>query len=126
MGSGHFDTVEGGQKEAEPQRETVEPSSTNTTATRPAVAQNRPPSGAPAPAASRGSWYVQVFAGGDRSSADSLVGKLRDAGFAARWFIEESQYKVRVGGYATRGEADAMKTRLQGQGHEDAWLTQIR
>ena len=130
VGSGHFDTVDGGEKEAEPQRQTVAPASTTPppTTTQAAV----PPTSSPdrsAPA-SGGSWYVQVSASRDRSSAEKLVGALGDAGFPVRLFTEpqgqSTVYKVRVGGYATRGEADAVKTRLDGRGYEGAWITQIR
>ncbi len=121
VGEGHFDTLEGGEKQAEPERQTVDPAST------PPASK---PSSTPSAPASGGSWYVQVFAGLDRSSAETLVGTLGDAGFPVRLFTDNqgqsTVYKVRVGGFATRGEADAVKVRLKDQGRKDAWVTQIR
>jgi cell division septation protein DedD len=125
---GHFDTIDGEQKEAESQRETVPPpaprESPPATAT---VTKTAPESESKAAAASTGgSFYVQVLASRQRSSAESLIQKLSDAGFPARIRTEGGVHRVQVGGYASRDEVDAVRDRLREAGYGDAWVTESR
>jgi len=117
--AGYFDRIEGGEQQAEPQREARQPASTP-----------GPAGGAPAAAAAperAGDYFVQVFAGRDESSAAALVQRLRAAGHPVRLHSERegdgSLYKVQVGGYATMDEARAAAKRLQDQGYPGAWVT---
>jgi len=119
-----FDTVEGQEKQAEPEREV-----------RRRVSDDAPP---PAPAtrvepaagqAGGGKFYVQVFAGRDLQAAEGLIAKLKSQGHPGRLFREaEGQgalYKVRVGGYATRDDARQVAQQLVGEGYSGAWITAI-
>lgn len=124
-----FDEVQGAEKEAEPQREipreTPEPA--------PPQAQEQeaapPPAQAEAQAAEGGAYYVQVFAGRDRQSAEALVRELTGKGHPVKLFSERegrgALYKVRVGGYATREQADGAKDKLIDDGYSGAWVTAV-
>ena len=90
---------------------------------------------APQPAAERsdqpsdpggaGDYWVQVFAGRDRSSAESLVGKLKSDGYLVKVFSErEGQgllFKVRVGGYPSKDRAQRTAAVLKESGYS-AWV----
>lgn len=131
----YFDDLQGAEKEAEPQREI--PRETPQPAPPPAAeeeAASPPPAGAqpdtePVEASSSGSFYVQVFAGRDRESAEALVRELTGKGHPVRLFSERegrgALYKVRVGGYATREEAGGMADRLRQDGYSGAWVTSV-
>ena len=66
-------------------------------------------------------YAVQLAAFSDDKGANALAGKLKRAGYAA--FVEPVQtsrgtlWRVRVGGYATRVEADAARVKLKGEGY---------
>jgi len=101
----HFDTMEG--KVAEPARE----------------ARKEPASPAPAAGSApvaQGPWFVQVFAGRERRSAERLVQQLSDKGYPVR--IDSSRdgsealFRVQVGGFPTREEADPVAARLRDDG----------
>jgi len=127
----YFDEVQGAQKEAEPQREiqreTPEP------APPPAAAAEDAPASAPAPAPAAadqgGAFYVQIFAGRDRRSAEDLVRELTEKGHPVQLFSERegrgALYKVRVGGYATRELAGGVAERLRQDGYSGAWVTSV-
>lgn len=116
-----FDDVSGGQKEAEPQREVQRPEAE----TAPAPPAEEQP--APAEAAPQGTFFVQVFAGRDRQSAEDLVRELTNKSYPVRLFSERegrgSLFKVRVGGYATREEAGRIAQQLRDAGYGGAWVT---
>ena len=82
-----------------------------------------------AEAPSGGKWYVQVFAGRDRNSAEGLVRELEAAGYSVRLFSERegrgALYKVRVGGYPTRDAAAGAADKLKGEGHAGAFPTEV-
>ena len=116
----YFDAAEGGQRQLETQRQVRTP---------PAAPPETTPEPADAAAeAPGGDYYVQVFAGRDRSSAERLVGQLRKGGFSVRLFTEnpgsDPLFKVRVGGYATRDEARDAAGRLKKEGHAGAFVTE--
>jgi len=115
-----FDTMEGGEKEAEPQRQVKSGSSEVPAASQPTRPKLMP---------SAGPNFVQVFAGRDRKAAEALFDQLKSAGYPARVFSErEGQgglFKVRVGGYATEDEARAAAGKLQKEGFAGAWVTRV-
>ena len=107
---------------AAPQRSAAPPQS----ATPPAPVAANPPAPAatsspnPGPAASHGqpgSWIVQVTAIQDRSAAAAIVKRLTGKGYPA--FVLDPVagspviYRVQVGGYDDRGEADQVRRRLE-------------
>jgi cell division septation protein DedD len=126
-----FDTVEGGEKEAEPTRQArrssspprqAETATAGADSAQPAPAEKRPEYGP-------GPYYVQVFAGRDRRAAEGLVEKLQSEGEQVRLFSERegsgALYKVRVGGFATEDAArDAAET-LGGRGYAGSWVTRV-
>jgi len=84
------------------------------------VAEPVPPPVA-APAASVGDWFLQMGAYSTRGVADSQVAKLKQLNVPA--FVlapgpgsADKLFKVRVGPYKDRAEADQVKTRLERQG----------
>ena len=120
-----FDEAQGGQKQLEPQREVrSEPA-------RPATppADDAPPPARAAEAPSGGKFYVQVFAGRDRNSAEGLVRDLQGQGYSVRLFSERegrgALYKVRVGGYPTRDAAAGASDKLKREGHAGAFVTEV-
>jgi cell division protein FtsN len=115
-----FDTLGGGGRAAEPQREA-----------RPKPQVGEPPEAAPdrpaAPPARGGPFVVQVFAGRDRRAAEEIVRALRDKGYPVSVEGERegrgALFKVRVGGYADRTEAQSAAERLKREGQAGAWVT---
>ena len=77
-----------------------------------------PPTSAPAPQG----FVVQLAAFADDKGANALAGRLKRGGYAA--YVEPLQtsrgtlWRVRVGGYATRAEADAASEKLKGEGQK--------
>jgi hypothetical protein len=113
-----FDDLEGEQKQLEPQRE--------------ARSTQREEAGTPpqpAAAAPGGSFYVQVLAGRDRTSVEKMVEDLRGQGYPVRLFSEKegrgTLFRVRVGGYPDRAEADKAAEKLRREGHSGAWVTTV-
>ena len=113
---GHFDSVEGGEKSAEPEREVP--------------ARAPPPSPAPVAALGGGSWVVQVFAGRDRRSAETIVRTLSARGYPVGLDSQrdgrDTLFRVRVGGFRTEAEARAAADRLRSEGETGAWVTRVR
>ncbi len=123
-----FDDVTTGDKELEPGREIALPATD-----RPAERRPSEPVAATAtktPAATGGSFFVQVFAGRDRKAAEMLVDKLQGQGRAVRLFTERegrgSLFKVRVGGYPTQDAARLAAVDLQKAGYAGAWVTEAK
>jgi len=82
-----------------------------------------PPPPAPAasqPAAAKGEapWFVQVFALGSRASADRQVSALKSRGYTAFVHVgpPEPRFKVRIGPFTARAEADRIAARLAKEG----------
>jgi DedD protein len=75
-----------------------------------------------APSLSKGEGYaVQIAAFTDDKGADALAGKLKRAGYDSTYTesVETSRgtlWRVRVGGFATRPEAEAARTKLKTEG----------
>ncbi len=111
-----FDTL-GSGKAAEPQREA-----------RPKPATTEPAeAAAPPPAAAGGPFFVQVFAGRDRRAAEEVVRTLTGRGYPVSVQGERegrgALFKVRVGGYRDRAEAQATADKLKNEGQAGAWVT---
>jgi cell division septation protein DedD len=66
-------------------------------------------------------FVVQLAAFADDKGANALAGKLKKAGYAA--YVEPVEtsrgtlWRVRVGGYATRADADAARAKLKVDGY---------
>ena len=97
--------------------------------TRTAVATAAPASGATSQASTssaavpkpEGGFVVQLAAFADDKGANALANKLKKGGYAA--YVEPvntsrgTLWRVRVGGYGTRPEADAARVALKGEGY---------
>jgi len=129
---GFFDNLGGDGKELEPLREIraeTRPTLEADPPGSPGAPPESPESSVPPPAASDpggdGDYFVQVFAGRDRTSAESLVGKLKTQGYVVRVFSErEGQgllFKVRVGGYPSKDRAQRIASSLKQSGYS-AWV----
>jgi len=75
---------------------------------------------APAPSKAEG-FAVQIAAFTDDKGANALAGKLKKAGYASTYVepVETSRgtlWRVRVGGFATRPEAESARTKLKTEG----------
>jgi cell division septation protein DedD len=103
---------------------------------KPVAPQPEPaPAPAPAPASTAtsattprsGTWAVQVVALTDRSAANAVVQRLAGKGYPA--FLVSPQagapvqnYKVQVGRYADRAEAEQIKNRLKKEEQFEPWI----
>ena len=124
-----FDNLDGGQKQPEPEREArPEPARVEKPPAKKSPSTDKPAASTtvkPSDPGGAGDYYVQVFAGRDRSSAESLVGKLKSDGYLVKVFSErEGQgllFKVRVGGYPSKDRAQRTATLLKESGYS-AWV----
>jgi cell division septation protein DedD len=96
---------------------------TQATQSAPPSARPDPPPGAPK------SYTLQAISVQDQVAAQKMVAKLRNKGFAA--FLTEGEipgkgtwYRVRVGGYKNRAEAEPIIRRLQAEGIEPMLIRQ--
>ena len=86
----------------------------------PAPKVDAKPATVPSAAKAEG-FVVQLAAFADDKGANALANKLKRAGYPA--YVEPVQtsrgtlWRVRVGGYPTRTEADAARAKLKGEGH---------
>ncbi len=114
----YFDTVDGEEKVAEPGRE-ARPRGTEPQT--PAEAES--PSAAPETQPAM-NYFVQVFAGRSRSSAEELIKKLQQQGYSARLQTDagsgERLYKVQVG-YGDEDTARAAVDDLRSKGFPSAF-----
>jgi rare lipoprotein A len=87
---------------------------------------------APAPAAGQtaraGTWAVQVVALNDRAAANAVVERLSGKGYPAYLVSPQpgapvQRYKVQVGRYSDRAEADVIAGRLQKEEQFQTWIT---
>jgi hypothetical protein len=113
----YFDRLQGTEQRPEPARE----------ATRATPPPPSPPGGGAREEG--GAYFVQVFAGRDRSSAEELVGRLEGQGLPVHLDSEPDGggllYKVRVGGYPTKERAGEVAQGLT-RGGFSAWVTSRR
>jgi hypothetical protein len=86
-----------------------------------ATASTRPPAPAPAKPATAasatgsasGNWSVQVAAYNVKSQADAMVARLKKNGYEARVDGSAAPFRVRIGRYATQGQASAVQRSLK-------------
>jgi DedD protein len=77
-----------------------------------APAELQQPAPEPQPAPAEGEWAVQLGAFSERPRADALAATMRDAGFPA--FVQRAEmangvlYRVRIGPFADRDEAEGL------------------
>jgi cell division septation protein DedD len=88
-------------------------------ATPPAPASATKPATA---ATTSGQFTVQVAAFSNHDSAEKLRARLKELGYAARVTGGAPPYRVRVGRYTTRAEADSVTARMKTQ-HVDGYVT---
>lgn len=87
----------------------------------PAPATAKPADPKAASTAATDGFVVQLAAYADDKGANALAGRLKKAGHAA--YVEPVEtsrgtlWRVRVGGFATRADADAARAKLKDQGH---------
>jgi cell division septation protein DedD len=128
VGANLFDTVEG-TTVAEPERQATPPPAKTSVAQPVEKPQQQPAPTHPAVAAGGGSFYVQIAAFRDRSSAEKIAAELDSAGYPVNVFSENGSsgqlFKVRVGGYGTRDEAATIAGELKTKGHAGAFPTKI-
>ena len=84
-----------------------------------------PPPGSPTPRP--GTWAVQVVALTDRAAAMAVVQRLTSKGYNAYLVSPQAgapvqNYKVQVGRYADRSEAEQIKTRLKKEEQFEPWI----
>jgi len=80
-------------------------------------------------APARGLYYVQVLAVADRAQAQAAADKYRKQGYTAIVVdppAGEANYKVRLGGFATRDRANDLRNKLTAAagGKSDYWVVQ--
>jgi cell division septation protein DedD len=75
----------------------------------------KPVKGPGAPISGSGNFTIQVGAFKDKASADSIVGRLKNKGFAAYVVSPEGEglFNVRVGNFATRADAERVQGKLR-------------
>ncbi|HET9480430.1 MAG TPA: SPOR domain-containing protein [Candidatus Polarisedimenticolia bacterium] len=124
-----FDSLKGGEpvplREESVPREasTMQPSAGGSA--RRGVARRPPSSASAASDPSRSvneGVMIQVFAGKDRASADAVRKKLRSRGYTALMMSEGGTWKVRVGPYADREEAERSAAVLREQEKLSTWI----
>lgn len=78
----------------------------------------------PAADESREGWVVQVAAVNTRAEADGIAKQLSAKGYAA--FVQangSSTFRVRVGGYRARRDADTVAAKLRKEERVSPWVT---
>jgi len=66
--------------------------------------------------------FIQVIATAQRSAAESVRKRLRDDGYTALMVSEGGTWKVRVGPYADRAEAERAAVRLRNEKGLTTWI----
>ncbi|HVS04280.1 MAG TPA: SPOR domain-containing protein [Thermoanaerobaculia bacterium] len=83
--------------------------------------------GAPEAAMPAGSLIIQVFSSRDQEQARKLLDRLRGAGFTAYLSPAEAgrdtMYRVRIGPFTARDEAEAVAARVRRDFRVDTWIT---
>lgn len=112
--------------EAKPPASETKPAADPAPAPAPAPAPPAPMTGSAA-AARPGTWAVQVVALTDRSAANAVVQRLAGKGYPAFLVTPQAgapvqNYKVQVGRYADRAEAEQIKNRLKKEEQFEPWI----
>jgi cell division septation protein DedD len=81
--------------------------------------------GTPGVAASGPDWVVQVAAVRKRGEADAIAKRLGSKGYSTFVLAEGARvFRVRVGGYRTKREADVVAAKLRKEERINPWVTQ--
>jgi cell division septation protein DedD len=93
---------------------------TPTTTPRPTPATTPTPAAAapPKPAANDAGWFVQLNAFSTKGAADNFIKELKAKGYTASAVSTATLFKVRMGPYADRAEADKVAGRLVKDGYK--------
>jgi cell division septation protein DedD len=98
--------------------------------TKPAPASASAPASRPAASGPKSGYVVQLAALNSRSEADAMVKRLSAKGYEA--FVQAPAqnapaiFRVRVGNYATRGEAETAAARLEKESQFKPWIDHAR
>jgi cell division protein FtsN len=87
-------------------------------ATPPPAAKPAPTAAAPAAKSSDAGWFLQFGAFSTKGAADAVVRDLKGKGYTASSVNSGALFKVRMGPYADRAEADKMVSRLTKDGYK--------
>lgn len=117
-GGGEFSTTAAG---------TVEPPETGTTPAETSTAETTTTTTAAGGVLSGGTaegYRVQVVASSYEDNAKAVADKVRSAFPGTGVYVQHIQnlYKVRVGDFANRAGAEAMRDKLKAAGYADAWI----
>ena len=87
-----------------------------------------PAGAAEAPTAASSNLVVQVLSTGDRQRAETVLERLSGGGYPAQLSEvargDQTMYRVRIGPYAERVEAQAVADRVRREFRLDTWITQ--
>jgi DedD protein len=114
----------------EPERITVPPPDETEEPAVPAPAPEPRPAPSPPPSTpvTAGDWIIQVFVSGEEEAARDMLAKVKGNGF--RGFLSpvtdagRTLYRVRVGPFERRSDADSMAARLKREMGLETWVTQ--
>lgn len=102
-----------------PPRRDPEPEPPPRETSRPAPQPARP---APTTTGSREAFWIQVMAISDKAKAADYLDKVKAKGFNGTLVAEGAYYKVRVGPYGERGEADRAKDKVNAVMGVKGWV----
>jgi DedD protein len=114
----------------EPERITVPPPDETEEPAAPAPAPEPRPAPSPPPSTpvTAGDWIIQVFVSGEEEAARDMLAKVKGNGF--RGFLSpvtdagRTLYRVRVGPFERRSDADSVAARLKREMGLETWVTQ--
>lgn len=95
------------------------------TAAAPTQKPSAPAGGIPVPDLPQRGWLIQVAATSTKTEADAIVKRLNDKGYPA--FVTSpnaTTYRVRVGGYRERRDAETVASKLRSDERVTPWITQ--
>ena len=87
-------------------------------ATPPPAAKPAPAAAAPAAKPNDAGWFVQLGAFSTKGAADAFIRELKGKGYTASAVNTATLFKVRMGPYADRADADKMAGRLTKDGYK--------
>lgn len=88
-----------------------------------APSEAAPGAAEPDPASPAPGYRVQIFAARDQATAEGVARRLEERVADQPVYVEEDDawFKVRVGDFTTREEAEGLRARLIGMGYAEAW-----
>ena len=91
--------------------------------TQPSAAPAATSTAAPDPATPAGALFIQVFSSRDELQARRLETRMRAAGFKAFLSPAGPMFRVRIGPFTSRPEADATAAKAKREFRVDTWIT---